>query len=357
MGCQKLHISKSNYTFKKVVRGGLFKEEKTCAEEYRFGFNGQEKLNEQYGEGNAYDFGARIFDPRICRWLSTDPLQKKYATFSPYIFTFNSPLMFKDGDGKDGIVAVQKDPNGGGKITISTVIYITGESASQTKADILNRQASTYFQPKTLTGNDGNTWTVEYNIKYEYAPDQSQITLQKGENILEGAYEVDRSHVNYGPTDAQSGSTGVGTSFLILTPTTGQTGKIESLIMGSYIGFNSTIFHETLHLLGISDKYEDVQTDQGPNSVPFPTWEGDIMASGHGPNGETKPIMDDRHYLGIIDTYGGLESGDYLLNFFSDKTGTMHNLGSSDPRQDPYADPRNITSTTTTNKKQIEKVE
>lgn len=28
---------------------------------YRYGFNGKEKDAEMYGEGNAYDFGARIY--------------------------------------------------------------------------------------------------------------------------------------------------------------------------------------------------------------------------------------------------------------------------------------------------------
>jgi len=67
---------------------------------YRFGFNGKEKESDMYGESNAYDFGARIHDARIGRWLSVDPLQHKYVSLTPYHFVANSPIAFKDPDGK-----------------------------------------------------------------------------------------------------------------------------------------------------------------------------------------------------------------------------------------------------------------
>jgi hypothetical protein len=35
--------------------------------EYCFGFNGMEQDNEVQGQGNAYDFGARIYDSRLGR--------------------------------------------------------------------------------------------------------------------------------------------------------------------------------------------------------------------------------------------------------------------------------------------------
>ena len=39
---------------------------------YRYGFNGQEKDNDMKGEGNSLDFGARVYDPRLGRFLSID---------------------------------------------------------------------------------------------------------------------------------------------------------------------------------------------------------------------------------------------------------------------------------------------
>jgi RHS repeat-associated protein len=70
-------------------------------EEYRFGFNGMERENEVYGDGNAYDFGARIYDSRLGRWMSVDPLAKKYAGWSTYNFVANNPNVFIDLDGRE----------------------------------------------------------------------------------------------------------------------------------------------------------------------------------------------------------------------------------------------------------------
>jgi RHS repeat-associated protein len=70
---------------------------------YRYGFNGKENDNEVRGEGNQQDYGSRVYDSRIGRFLSVDPLQAKYASMTPYHFTVNNPIMFMDGNGKDTI--------------------------------------------------------------------------------------------------------------------------------------------------------------------------------------------------------------------------------------------------------------
>lgn len=68
--------------------------------QYRYGFNGKEKDNEVKGTGNSYDFGARMQDPRLGRWLAVDPFFNKFPSHSPYIFAVNSPLVFTDSDGR-----------------------------------------------------------------------------------------------------------------------------------------------------------------------------------------------------------------------------------------------------------------
>ncbi len=75
---------------------------------YRYGFNGMEKDNEAKGPGNSLDFGARIYDSRLGRWLSVDPLfdHPKNISHSPYIFGVNSPIIIIDKDGELWWVAV-----------------------------------------------------------------------------------------------------------------------------------------------------------------------------------------------------------------------------------------------------------
>jgi RHS repeat-associated protein len=66
---------------------------------YRFGFNGQEKESDIYGENNVYDFGARIYDARIGKFLSTDPDEVYYPFYSPYVFAGNSVITHVDAFG------------------------------------------------------------------------------------------------------------------------------------------------------------------------------------------------------------------------------------------------------------------
>jgi RHS repeat-associated protein len=67
--------------------------------EYRYGFNGQEKENELWGEGNASFFKHRISDNRLGRFFSVDPLAAKYPSLSAYSFVANSPIMNLEVDG------------------------------------------------------------------------------------------------------------------------------------------------------------------------------------------------------------------------------------------------------------------
>ena len=66
---------------------------------YRYGFQGQEKDNEIKGEGNSYDFGARMLDPRIGRWFAPDKDEDSFPWQSTYVFVSDSPLVKIDPDG------------------------------------------------------------------------------------------------------------------------------------------------------------------------------------------------------------------------------------------------------------------
>jgi RHS repeat-associated protein len=66
---------------------------------YRFTFNGMEKDDEVKGVGNSLDFGARIYDSRLGRFLSIDKLFKESAFQSPYVFAGNSPTYCIDKNG------------------------------------------------------------------------------------------------------------------------------------------------------------------------------------------------------------------------------------------------------------------
>lgn len=68
----------------------------------RYGFNGKENDNEVKGEGNQQDYGMRIYDPRLGRFLSEDPLVRKFPMLTPYQFASNNPIWNIDIDGLEG---------------------------------------------------------------------------------------------------------------------------------------------------------------------------------------------------------------------------------------------------------------
>jgi RHS repeat-associated protein len=81
-----------NYRIYRTVIQNVYQVSCSANESYRFGYNGQEKDNEIYGEGNALSFEYRIYDPRICRLLSVDPLTQSFPWYTPYQFAGNKPI-------------------------------------------------------------------------------------------------------------------------------------------------------------------------------------------------------------------------------------------------------------------------
>jgi RHS repeat-associated protein len=68
---------------------------------YRYGFNGMEMDDEVKGNtGTSYDFGARIYDPRVGRFMSVDPLYRDFAYESNYISAGNNPVGMVDINGR-----------------------------------------------------------------------------------------------------------------------------------------------------------------------------------------------------------------------------------------------------------------
>src|SRR5665213_1758004 len=73
---------------------------------YRYGFNGKENDNEVKGTGNQQDYGMRIYDPRLGRFLSIDPRAESYPELTPYQFASNLPIAAIDLDGEEAKIAI-----------------------------------------------------------------------------------------------------------------------------------------------------------------------------------------------------------------------------------------------------------
>ena len=73
----------------------------------------------------VYDYGFRIYNPGIARFLSVDPLAPSYAMLTPYQFAGNTPIWAVDLDGLEQLTSQQRqvleqiaDPELGNQITV-----------------------------------------------------------------------------------------------------------------------------------------------------------------------------------------------------------------------------------------------
>ena len=69
----------------------------SAASQYRYGFNGKEN-DKDISEGGQ-DYGMRISDTRLGRFLSVDPITNDYPELTPYQFASNCPIAGVDQDG------------------------------------------------------------------------------------------------------------------------------------------------------------------------------------------------------------------------------------------------------------------
>jgi RHS repeat-associated protein len=164
----KLISAQDYYPFGMLMAGRSWNTDKV-----KFGFNDKEKDNDIYGNDNAYDFGARIYNPRIGRWLSLDPLQAKYPSISPYCFVNNMPIIAVDPNGKEIVIKykvgeddwgnpVYKDYTYGSKMKVPNNNYVRQTILALDKL----KSSNTLKEELTKLQNDKN---IKVNIAETHA--------------------------------------------------------------------------------------------------------------------------------------------------------------------------------------------
>jgi len=81
---------------------------RTDQDKQPYKFNGKE-LDRAFGL-DTYDYGARMYNPAIGRFLTMDPLAEVNPNISPYVYALNNPIRNIDPDGRD--VVVLNNPSG-----------------------------------------------------------------------------------------------------------------------------------------------------------------------------------------------------------------------------------------------------
>ena len=87
-----------------VPFGEVFIEERNDVWNTPYLFNAKE-FDEETG---MYYYGARYYDPRLSLWMSTDPMQEKYASLSSYAYCGGNPIRLIDSNGMEFTEASEK---------------------------------------------------------------------------------------------------------------------------------------------------------------------------------------------------------------------------------------------------------
>lgn len=268
--------------------GSLLPGRNYSSSTYAYGFNGMRKDDEIYGAtGTSYDFGARLYDPRVGRWLSLDPMAASYPGISPYVFVANSPLQYVDPDGrkidransvglKEFRRALLETPTGKSLwqqlkrhptlVTINVTdqaLFIPAGNSINPVEGVVGYPTGPNGQPTLLTARDGTAYyetaTLNvslgvFNLKQNTAANQGVAQFedipaasQQGavqDELANGSYESNLlgfgGIVVSNMTDMVSLGNNAPTDVVVPTPLAGET-------RGEYIGRVGG--HEAMHVL------------------------------------------------------------------------------------------------------------
>ena len=138
----------------------------TSSANHRFGFGGIEKDDDWKGEGNSLDFGARIYDPRIGRWLSRDAKVSEYPGVSTYSYSYNNPLFYTDPDGNSIVsMIIKKAAKEGFKAAIKKVIKEVIEQKIKDYAKKGLKEQAKQFAKDAANKTIKDKVELEYNNK------------------------------------------------------------------------------------------------------------------------------------------------------------------------------------------------
>lgn len=199
--------------------------------QYRYGFNGKEKDSEKAYDN--YDFGARIYDGRLGRFLKLDALIKNFPWNTPYAFAENDVISCMDLDGLERYFTV-----GGlylGQIGTSNQILIVKSKDIYEKYKDNAEELLKNSSAMSAQSNDVKKKIIKTIYHREFPGNISvMIDLFYDVNKL---FASKTSALSYGNTKP--------TQYTIFVNTNADGGKM----LDDYMDLTSMLFHEQDHIL------------------------------------------------------------------------------------------------------------
>ncbi|MCG8331792.1 MAG: hypothetical protein MI974_29165 [Chitinophagales bacterium] len=144
---------------------------------YRYGFNGKENDGRfQWGGATHYDYGFRIYNPAIGRFLSVDPLTRSYPELTPYQFAQNSPIVAIDLDGLEA-EGTNEDINETFQGRVLPTVNISAKA-----------EGSNYDQSYDRYGSGNLTWS-QYQKQYGLEGWSYENYSSYYDNVLSGGFD------------------------------------------------------------------------------------------------------------------------------------------------------------------------
>jgi RHS repeat-associated protein len=134
--------------------------------EYRYGFNGKENDNEVKGEGSQQDYGMRIYDPRLEKFLTVDPLFQDYPWNSSYAFAENDVVRSVDLDGLEKYIYSFIKGKDGKWTTTELELPKPGPLGGGALVFYNGNNVNSYFYGNQMpTGTGGKEFVIQFEDK------------------------------------------------------------------------------------------------------------------------------------------------------------------------------------------------
>lgn len=131
------------------------------------------------GSGNQIDYGLRVYDSRLGKFLSIDPLASKFPFYTPYQYAGNSPIKFVDLDGAETHEDVSKYWSGQPVIKMTDAKNVTGYNAAG-----IPRAANWFFRQQLAA-------------KPEMFSEANKLLIKSGINPI-----ADKTWIKFNPSHA-----------------------------------------------------------------------------------------------------------------------------------------------------------
>jgi hypothetical protein len=117
------------------------------------------------------DYGERIYEPRLGKFFSVDPITGQYPWLTPYQFASNRPIDGIDLDGKEWSVS-----RNGNTVAFTVKIAVYNESSTLSKSKQISRlihslesKIETNFK-KSFINSDGTSTNYTLDIQFDTKP-------------------------------------------------------------------------------------------------------------------------------------------------------------------------------------------